>query len=115
MPVSPLTSTVALQEQLARAGNKVVVVDFTAKWCGPCKKIAPQLEKLSETYAASMNVFSVDVDEVRELVEHFKVSSMPTFIFFYRNQVMYVTKGADADKLTMLFDMASSFSKITSQ
>ena len=67
----------AIQQQ------SLVVVDFYATWCGPCKAIAPQLEKLA---AENPNVsfVKVDVDQVQDVAAESGVNAMPTF-FFYKN------------------------------
>lgn len=52
-----------LKKQLAAAGNKLVLVDFYATWCGPCKMIAPVLEKLQQELSDKLVVLKVDVDE----------------------------------------------------
>jgi thioredoxin 1 len=59
--------------------NKVVIVDFFAHWCGPCKTLSPILEEVSNE---GFSVFSVDVDENRDLSQKFSVSSIPTVLFF---------------------------------
>jgi thioredoxin 1 len=56
-----------------------VFVDFYAEWCGPCKKIAPVLDKWSKEYL-NILFLKVDVDEVEQLVEKYKIKAMPTFI-----------------------------------
>lgn len=108
--IPTLTSTTQLQEALAQAQAraKVVVVEFTAAWCGPCKKIAPVLTELAATSTASFTVFKADVDVATDLVAHFKVTSMPTFIFFRNNAVVYVLKGASPELLTQAFEIIAA-------
>lgn len=60
------------------ASNPVVLVDFWAAWCGPCKMMNPILTKLSEQHT----IAKVNVDEEPELVERFEIRSMPTFLLF---------------------------------
>ncbi|MDD7732440.1 MAG: thioredoxin [Firmicutes bacterium] len=62
-----------------KAGSGVFLVDFFAKWCGPCKMMAPSLEELSEE---GYQIFSVDVDQEKELAMEYGVFSIPTMILF---------------------------------
>ena len=57
----------------------VVLVDFFADWCGPCKRLKPVLEEVS---AENIVVYSVDVDSNKDLAERFQVSSLPTVLIF---------------------------------
>ena len=71
----------SLKSELANAGDKLVVIDFYATWCGPCKVIAPKVVEM----AASMDnvVFlKVDVDENEDASQEYKITAMPTFLFF---------------------------------
>lgn len=61
--------------------KNLVVVDFSAKWCGPCKKIEPFIEKLSGVHT-SVLFLKVDVDELSDVASKYEVNSMPTFIFY---------------------------------
>lgn len=61
------------------------VVDFSAEWCGPCKAIAPVLNKLSIDYKDKVNFYKVDVDEEFELVEKYGIKSIPTLFFISKN------------------------------
>lgn len=80
--------------------GKLVVVDFTASWCGPCKMIAPAYDAMSAQKEFSDVIFlKVDVDEVAELAEKFQVQAMPTFLFLKGNQEIDRFSGASADKL----------------
>ncbi len=62
-----------------KAGSGIVLVDFFATWCGPCKMLAPSLEELSEE---GYQIFSVDVDQEKELAMEYGVFSIPTMILF---------------------------------
>ncbi|XP_070492838.1 thioredoxin-2 [Chironomus tepperi] len=85
--------------QLEAAGEKLVVVDFFATWCGPCKMIAPKLEEFSVKYADRVVVLKVDVDECEEVAVKYNISSMPTFVFIKNGQKVDSFSGANADKL----------------
>ena len=60
--------------------NKVVVVDFTAAWCGPCKMVAPKFEEFSKQYTGATFV-KVDVDELQSVAEAAGIRAMPTVCF----------------------------------
>lgn len=62
--------------------NGVVLVDFYATWCGPCKMLAPILEEISDELADKISVVKVDVDEQEQLARDFNISSIPTLIVF---------------------------------
>ncbi|GAB6019171.1 hypothetical protein CHUAL_000790 [Chamberlinius hualienensis] len=86
------------QVELTQAGAKLVVVDFTASWCGPCQRIAPIFAELSTKYTRAV-FLKVDVDQCQETAASQGVTAMPTFIF-YRNRVKIDrTTGADATAL----------------
>lgn len=64
-----------------------VFVDLGASWCGPCKSLAPIMEKLSEEADGKFKVFAVDVDEELELTKRFGVRSVPTILLFKNGKV----------------------------
>lgn len=59
----------------------LVVVDFFATWCGPCKMIAPMLDKFAAEYD-SVSFIKVDVEKVAEAAQQYSITSMPTILFF---------------------------------
>ena len=58
-------------------GQKTVIADFFANWCGPCKMIAPLLEKLSEKYSDKIIFVKIDVDAYPELADAYKIYNIP--------------------------------------
>ena len=75
-------------------GDKPAVIDFYAEWCGPCKRLSPVLEELSETYAGKVDIYKINVDEEEELAQVFGVQSIPTLIFVPLNGNPQRTQGA---------------------
>jgi thioredoxin 1 len=69
-------------QQLVLDNDKPVVVDFWAAWCGPCKMVAPEMEKLAEKYEGAVDVVKVDVDANPGLSQAFGIMSIPTIAFF---------------------------------
>lgn len=65
-----------------------VAVDFHAQWCGPCKMLAPVLEKFATTYEGKIKVVKVDVDEEPELAGRFGIRGVPTMMFFKGGKVV---------------------------
>lgn len=79
-------------------GPGLVVVDFYADWCGPCKMIAPVLEQLSQKYQM-VKFLKVNVDNSQDIAQLCRVQAMPTFIFYKGAIVVDTLKGANAGTL----------------
>jgi thioredoxin len=56
-------------------------VDFTATWCGPCKRLSPILEELAKEYKGKIVIYKVDVDKCEDLARAFNISSIPALLF----------------------------------
>ena len=89
-----------LEVALEDAGSALVVVDFYAEWCGPCKKLAPTLESLArKTPSSKVQFYKVDVDEARELAAAKGVKSMPTLQFYRHGKKVQQIVGGDKNAL----------------
>jgi len=75
-------ATDATFEELVLKSDRPVVVDFRAAWCGPCKMVAPELEKLAAKYGDQIAVVKVDVDANPALSQAFNIMSIPTIALF---------------------------------
>jgi thioredoxin 1 len=72
----------------------LVLVDFTADWCPPCRRLAPEIDALASDYAGSLTVVKVDADEQPDVTARFGVRSLPTLMFFRDGQVVDRMVGA---------------------
>lgn len=98
--VQHVESEADFDDRVKNAGSKIVLVDFFATWCGPCRTIAPVLEILAKKYESQVVVLKVDVDEQNELaMVRYDVSSMPTFVFLKNGESVERFSGADATKI----------------
>ena len=85
-------------DQAVNAGDDLVVVDFFATWCGPCKMLSPTVEKMAELHP-EVHFYKVDIDEDMDLATRFKVMSVPTLLYFRR--------GVVANKTNWRYSLAS--------
>lgn len=81
------------------AGNKLLAIAFSAKWCGPCNQIAPKFNQLSVQFGDIVFV-KVDVDICKTTAALYNISSMPTFVFEKDGKVLDTLKGANPAALT---------------
>ena len=103
MPVKEITDHVEFMNLINQ--NDYVVIDFFAKWCGPCKKLVPQFEYLSLQEKYKNIVFcKVDVDEVNETADLCNVSSLPTIVAFDKAGIFDSVIGSDMQKINKLID-----------
>lgn len=94
MAVRVINDESNFQAELAQAGVRLVVVDFTATWCGPCQRIAPVFETFPSKYPKAI-FLKVDVDKCQDTAAGQGVSAMPTFIFYRNRTKIDRIQGAD--------------------
>ncbi|MDD3405339.1 MAG: thioredoxin [Sphingobacteriia bacterium] len=70
------------------ANNALVVVDFGATWCGPCRMMAPIIDELAEAYAGKVFIGKADVEECADATEFYAIRSVPTILFFKNGELL---------------------------
>ena len=101
-------SVIVLSEQNfdeeVKKSDKKVLVDFYADWCGPCKMMAPAIEKIAEEVSEYAKVGKVNVDDSPEIAEEFGIMSIPTLLIFENGEVINKHVGVK-DKETLMFEL----------
>lgn len=72
---------------------KPVVIDIYASWCGPCQMVKPVFEQVAQELSSKYTFAEVNVDEARDLAIKFGVTSVPTFIFMFKNEILGKERG----------------------
>ena len=89
-----LEVTTASWEQEVMNESGLVLIDFWAVWCGPCRMIAPTVEELAKEYAGKVKVVKLNTDENPEIASRYKIMGIPTLMFFKSGQKIDQIVGA---------------------
>ena len=76
------------------ADGKLVIVDFWATWCGPCRMLSPLLDEVEEEMADKITVVKVNVDDADEIAMRYRIMTIPTLLFFKNGQLVDKSVGA---------------------
>lgn len=68
--------------------GELVVIDFWAEWCGPCKKLSPIVDELATEYEGTVDIYKCDVEECDEACEKFGIRNIPTVVFVKNGEVV---------------------------
>ena len=86
------------------SSDQLVLVDFTASWCGPCKQIAPLIDAIAEEYAGRVIVSKIDVDENPQLKVRFGVRGVPTLLLYRNGHEILRTDARTKTRLAAVLD-----------
>jgi len=104
MSVVPVKDKADFMNHLSTC-DKLIVVDFYADWCGPCRMIAPKLAAMAAEFAEKAMVLKVNVDECEDIAAEKGVSAMPTFQAYRGGEKVGEVVGASEEKLKALFSL----------
>jgi len=99
MPVTKISQNEEFAPFVNNSAGKLVVLDFYADWCGPCKAIAPFVEELSNTYSENAVFAKVDIQSCDTIADSFKVSGIPYFVLMRDGRIVDTLTGAKKDAL----------------
>ena len=89
-----VTDTTFEKEAIEASHDMPVLVDFWAEWCGPCRMVAPILEKLAGEFAGAVRIVKVDTDKNPGLSQAFQIRSIPTIAIFKQGKMIFMQPGA---------------------
>jgi thioredoxin 1 len=107
----PIHVTDAAFEKTVLQNPLPVIVDFWAPWCGPCKTIAPMLEKIGKDNGGKLIVAKVNVDENPEWAGKYGVQGIPTLLFIFGGKIVHRQVGALPER--MLSEAVAQFLEVT--
>jgi thioredoxin 1 len=113
MSTEPIHVTDAAFEQTVLQSPTPVIVDFWAPWCGPCKMIAPILEKIAVEYGDKVVVAKVNTDDNPEWAMKYGVQGIPTMLFISGGKIIHRQVGAMPER--MLRQAVSQFLEVAEQ
>ncbi len=109
----PIQVTDQAFEKTVLESSLPVIVDFWAPWCGPCKMVAPILDKIADEYAGEVIVAKVNTDEHAEWAMKYGVQGIPTMLLLYKGKIINRQVGALPEP--MLREVIEQFLELTKE
>ena len=109
----PVHVTDAAFEKTVLQSDTPVIVDFWAPWCGPCRMVAPTLDKLAKEYSGKLLIAKVNTDENPEWMLKYGIQGIPTMLFVAGGKIVHRQVGALPEP--MLRDIVAQFLDVVKQ
>ncbi|CAH2000664.1 unnamed protein product [Acanthoscelides obtectus] len=90
-------------DKLQSAGDKLVIADFYADWCAPCKMVGPKFAELIKNFP-DVVILTINLDDNEELGQDYGIESMPTFVLLKHSEVVATYVGTNMDKLKKVIE-----------
>lgn len=90
---APAVTVIQADGQIPAADGKLIVLDFNATWCGPCRQFAPNFESVADKYRGQASFYSIDVDQNPALAAQFNIQSIPTVVYIQPDGTTSSTMG----------------------
>mmetsp|Transcript_883 Transcript_883/g.859 ORF Transcript_883/g.859 Transcript_883/m.859 type:complete len:108 (+) Transcript_883:49-372(+) len=99
MTVAHINTIDGLEKAFGESGDKLVVVDYFANWCGPCVSMGPKVEAMSSEFDGKAAFIKVDVDAAEDAAEKAEIQVLPTFVFYKGGKEVTRMSGASEARL----------------
>lgn len=111
--IADTTTQTFVKDVIEESKRRPVLVDFWAPWCGPCRMVAPVLDKLASEHAGKLLVTKVNTDENQEWAGKYGVQGIPTMLFVANGKIIHRQVGALPEP--MLRDVVNQFLEVVAQ
>jgi len=91
--ISSIDNMKQLNKIIEKSGERLLIFDFYADWCPPCKELEPILEKIAKEKSAMVKVYKINIDRSKEIVNSFRVGGIPHVVFFKNRETVLALTG----------------------
>ncbi len=96
--VHEIKSVEEFNKILKKSGNTLLIIDFHANWCAPCRTLGPRLEKIAKKNKKNVSFYKINVDEIRELAVKYKVRAIPYVVYIKNQKIVTTLIGLNPEK-----------------